>query len=70
MPRTNTRAAERRVRLGLKRLKLDMARLPTIPGETIRDVLAAESAKPMRGGARDLQHDGLFGDGHLQRDLF
>lgn len=65
-----SRAAQRRVLLGLKRLSIDMASLPAIERETIAGVLAAEAEKPMRGGSRDLPHDGIFGDSHLQKELF
>lgn len=67
---TPSRASARRVRLGFKRLSLDMAHLPDIERETLREVLRVEAARPMRAGAADLQHDGLFGDGQLQRELF
>lgn len=70
MASKRTRASERRVRLGFKRLSLGMAHLPDIKRETMREVLAQEAARPMRAGAADLQHDGLFGDAHLQRELF
>lgn len=65
-----TRAADRRKRL-IVRAKL--AHLPTMPGvkaTTTRDIIAAEIAEPMRGGNAELPHKSLFGDSHLQRDLF
>lgn len=65
-----SRTRQRNVRLGLQALSLDLARLPNVPGQTLRDVLQAESCAPLRGPARDLQHDGLFGDGMLQQELF
>jgi hypothetical protein len=37
---------------------------------TDRDRIAAAAAKPLRGGNRDLQHEGLFGDGQRQQDMF
>lgn len=70
MASKRTRASERRVRLGFKRLSLGMAHLPEIEHETMREVLAAEAAKPMCGGAADLPHTSLFGDSHKQTSLF
>jgi hypothetical protein len=54
----------------LKRVSIALEPLPTIQRERLKDVLQQEAARPMRGGARDLQHDGLFGDGQKQRELF
>lgn len=65
-----SRLTDRRARLMLKRISIAMEPLPEIQAEKIRDVLAAEAARPMRGGQMDLQHCGLFGDGHWQKDLF
>ena len=65
-----TRAADRRKRLALR---AKMAQAPTMPGvasTTTRDILAAEVAAPMRGGNADLPHKSLFGDSHLQQELF
>jgi hypothetical protein len=53
--------------------KLRLARetsLPTVAPETVAGILRAEAARPMRGGALDMPHRSLFGDAHLQRELF
>ena len=62
-------ARKRAIRLGFKALRMGMETLPTVAPETLRGVLQAEAVAPLRGGARDLQHDGLFGDSHLQLDM-
>ena len=36
----------------------------------VRQILDREAARPLRGGDRELDHDSLFGDAHLQTDLF
>lgn len=66
----SSRASERRVRLGFKRLSLGLEGLPNVERETMKNVLRAEADKPMRGGNTDLPHAGLFGDARLQRELF
>ena len=63
-------ARKRAVRLGFRALQLSMQTLPTVAPETLRDVLQAEAVAPLKGPARDMRHDGLFGDSHLQIDLF
>lgn len=53
--------------------KLRLARestLPTVAPETVAGILRAEADKPMRGGALDMPHKSLFGDAHLQQELF
>lgn len=66
----DTRARRRNVALGLKALSAKMASLPEIERETVRGLLAAEIAKPLRGGNLDLPLDSLWGDSHLQKELF
>lgn len=66
----STRVANRRSGLALKRVSIALEPLPTIQRERLKDVLQREAARPMRGGAADLQHDGLFGDGRRQKELF
>ena len=44
--------------------------LPHIPPEDLKTILQLEARAPLRGGNADLQHSGLFGDGHKQGDLF
>ena len=65
-----SRKAERRARLMLARLKLAAEPLPGIEAERLREVLAAEAARPMRGGCAPPTNNSLFGDGHRQRELF
>lgn len=65
----STRTAERRSRIMLKRMSLTMASLPSIAPETLHAVLQREADRPMRGGAQDLQHGGLFDDAQRQLDL-
>lgn len=50
--------------------RLASAHLPSIEPATVRTVLQAEANRPMQGGRADLQHEGLFGDGHKQKELF
>jgi len=67
---TKRRFNERQTRLmrALARAKAD-ADLPVIGSAPISNVLQYEADQPMQGGDADLQHDGLFGDGHLQTEL-
>jgi hypothetical protein len=44
--------------------------LPALPLEDMRTILQAEIARPLRGGTRDLQFAGLFGEAHQQIGLF
>ena len=62
-------AKRRNIRLGFWALRAGMPNLPEIERERVVDLLRAEACAPLRGQARDLQHDGLFGDGHLQLDM-
>jgi hypothetical protein len=65
-----TRAADRRKRLVLRSKLATLTTLPNVAPTTTRDILAAEIASPMRGGNQELPHVSLFGDSHLQRNLF
>lgn len=66
-----TRKRERQDRLRYQLwLQQSNRTAPGIEPVQVRDVLAAEAAKPLRGGAADLQHNGLFGDSHKQTSLF
>ena len=44
--------------------------LPGVSSASLKAILQREAERPLRGGERDLGHDGLFGDGHRQRELF
>ena len=66
----NSRIKQRNISLGFRLLQADLARLPGVERESVKDVLAAEAAKPLRGGNRELDSNSLFGDGHRQTDLF
>jgi len=49
------------------------AGIPTLPGvepPKLRDILAVEATKPLRGGDRDLADDSLWGERRLQIELF
>lgn len=50
--------------------RLASAHLPGVEPESVRGILQKEANKPMQGGRADLQHNGLFGDGHKQKELF
>jgi hypothetical protein len=65
-----SRASRRIVTLGFARVQASLEPLPGIQREKLRDVLAKAVAEPMRGGDADMQHDGLFGDGQFQKELF
>lgn len=41
-----------------------------IPAATLRDILQHEAAQPLRGGNAEMSHTSLFGDSHLQKELF
>jgi hypothetical protein len=60
----------RQVALGLRVLAAAEPNLPTIEAEKVRAIVQAEADKPLRGQARDMQHDGIFGDAHRQQRLF
>ena len=68
---------QRRVRLGLEALRnglrpsADHGRnLPGVSTAGVKEILAREASRPLRGPAADLEHDSLFGDARLQRGLF
>ena len=65
-----TRKAERRARHTFKVRRAAETNLPTVAPETVAMILRAEAEKPMRGGNLDLPHASLFGDAHLQKELF
>ena len=66
-----TRASDRLKRMRAKVILAAEGRtFAGIPAETVRDIIAKEIAAPMRAGAADLQHNGLFGDAHKQQELF
>ncbi len=46
------------------------AALPVVGLPDARQVLQHEANKPLQGPAGELQHGGLFGDGHRQKELF
>lgn len=46
------------------------APLPGIKPATLKELLDQAAAKPLRGGAKELGADGLFGDGMKQGGLF
>jgi hypothetical protein len=63
-------ARRRNVNLGFRALRAGMPNLPDIERERVVDLLRAEACKPLIGGNRELAHDSLWGDSHLQRELF
>lgn len=44
--------------------------LPGVAQTTVRGVLQAEADKPMRAGNAEPLHTSLFGDAHLQKEMF
>ena len=53
--------------------KLALVTQPTLSAvqqATLAQVLESEAKRPLRGKSADMQHDGLFGDGFKQRELF
>jgi len=44
--------------------------MPVIGRASTRHVLQCEAERALRGGDADLQHDGLFGDGFRQKEMF
>ena len=64
-----TRSSERQARLA-RLYQKTRDPLPGVTEKLVQQVLRAEAAAPMRGGDRDLQHDGIFGDSHHQQELF
>jgi len=44
--------------------------LSAVQQATLAQVLESEAKRPLRGKSADMQHDGLFGDGFKQRELF
>jgi len=53
--------------------RIRLSREPTAPGiepQTVRAILQREADKTIRGDGPDMAHDGIFGDGHLQKELF
>lgn len=44
--------------------------LPGVAPANVRDLLQTEANRPMRAGNAELPRTSLFGDGHLQRELF
>ena len=61
---------DRRERLGAAIRLANLPTLATIPRAQVIEALRREARAPLRGGDRGLQHDGLFGDGYRQRELF
>ena len=61
---------ERQKRLIKKLALVVQPTLSVVQSATLALVLESEARRPLRGGAKDLQHDGLFGDGHKQKELF
>ena len=61
---------ERIVRIETARRRRCAASLPGVTVEPIAAVIQAEAERPLCGRNYDLQHDGLFGDGHKQIDAF
>ena len=63
----------RKARIDRLRAKQILATRPMAPGiepPTVKQILQSEVNAPLKGGDRDLQHNGLFGDSHKQISLF
>lgn len=63
-------AKQRQIKLGFAVLRAAEPTLPAIEAERVRAIVQAAADAPLRGGAKDLQHEGLFGDGMKQGRLF
>lgn len=53
--------------------RIRLAAEPTVTGiapQTPRAILQREADRAIAGGTRDMAHDSLFGDAHLQKELF
>lgn len=50
--------------------RLASTHLAGVEPETVRGVLQREADKPLRGPSAELTNAGLFGDSHLQQELF
>jgi hypothetical protein len=64
------RKAQRRERIKRAIDRMNRPALPALPIEDVRTILQTEIARPLRGGAREMQFASLFGDGHRQIGLF
>ena len=61
---------ERRDRL---KSEMEAQARPQLPGHAtapLRSILATEATRPLRGGDMPLGHASLFGDSHMQKDMF
>jgi hypothetical protein len=67
---TVTLRTARRDRLAAQKKLAERSKLPGVRGSTMKEILEAEAAKPLRGGAKELTASSLFGDGHKQTSLF
>lgn len=65
-----TRANERRKRLLQAVESGNLRGFQAVNPATLREILACEANAPMRAGAAALPHKSLFGESHLQRELF
>ena len=66
---TRKRFNERQVRV-MRELAAKTLAMPVIGRASTRHVLQCEAERALRGGDADLQHDGLFGDGFRQKEMF
>jgi hypothetical protein len=65
-----TKAAKQRAQQIAYAVAMGAKALPGIQPANLKQMLELEAAKPLRGGAKELGADGLFGDGMKQGGLF
>lgn len=65
-----TRATDRRKRLEWALKMTEIHGTPFLAPATLREILAHEAKAPMRAGNAEPAHTSLFGDAHLQKELF
>lgn len=65
-----TRSAERQKLLKRQVEKSKAPSLPSVSPASVKQILESEAAKPLKGGAKELQFEGLFGEAQKQINLF
>lgn len=65
-----TRTSERQKLLKRQVEKSKAPSLPSVAPASVKQILEAEAAKPLKGSAKELQYEGLFGEAQKQTSLF
>ena len=65
-----TRRAVRDLRIRMELAKQARPQLPECPRASLHAILATEARRPLAGKGKPLDHTSLFGDSHLQREMF